>query len=511
MPLVSTAATFAREGDDVGVVFPRAADGRRSTLEMGRAVFADALRVASSDAAMAAETERDWRRRYIVHARRLTEVALGSPSVAQDIAVAGLNSTRERLRFARDGGETSLDAAMTAPRKPLATRSVAGARTSGPAPLAIPLQDSWLTGDALRRQLERWQDEGLLEPSFIAAIERVQRNPEWLDLADQHIALLGAHAEMSPLPWLLQWRATVYAVDLPRPHIWQRLLRLAQDGNSRLMAPCMLDPGQNATADELAQSAGADLITDTPEIAAWLATADRPLTVGAYAYLDSALHVRVSAAMDSIQAQLAAQRRDITLAMLATPTDACAVPAAALKMAHARFAARGLAARVASALTAGRAFARNGEWLTSDTVGDDTLGGIVDAMVVQQGPNYLLAKRLQLWRALVARSTGTRVSFRIAPPALTKSVTKNRLLAAVYRSAHRFGAYAFEPATAAALMAALLVHDIRNPAAVANPDVPLDHPLQAVADAAFHGGLWRMPYAPRSALPVAALLGMLHG
>ena len=194
--------------------------------------------------------------------------------------------------------------------------------------------------------------------------------------------------------------------------------------------------------------------------------------------------------MDSIQAQLAAQRRDITLAMLATPTDACAVPAGALKMAHARFAARG-ACRASGERADGRARLRTQRRVAgrATTAGDDTLGGIVDALVVQQGPNYLLAKRLQLWRALVARSTGTRVSFRIAPPALTKSVTKNRLIAAVYRSAHRFGAHGFEPATAAALMAALLVHDLRNPAAVANPDVPLDHPLQAVADAAFHGGL----------------------
>jgi hypothetical protein len=103
------------------------------------------------------------------------------------------------------------------------------------------------------------------------------------------------------------------------------------------------------------------------------------------------------------------------------------------------------------------------------------------------------------------------VSFRIAPPALTNSVTKSRLIAAVYRSADRFGAHGFEPATAAALMAALLVHDLRHPSAIANPDVPLDHPLQLVTDAAFHGGLWRMPFAPRSALPVAAVLGMLPG
>jgi hypothetical protein len=418
---------------------------------------------------------------------------------------------RERLRFARGGRETSLDAAMAASGTPFATRSVVGTGTSGPAPLAIPLQGQLLTGAALRHQLDRWQGEGLFEPSFVAAIERVLARPEWLDLSDQRFALLGGHAEMSPLPWLLQWRATVYAVDLPHPPIWQRMALLARGGNGTLMLPCRSDPGPDATTDELVRRAGADLIVDTPEIAAWLAPTNGPLTVGAYAYLDSALHVRVSAAMDSIQARLAAQRRDITLAMLATPTDACAVPAGALKMADARFAARGLVAKLACAATAGRAFARNGEWLAAEPATDDALGGIVDAIVVQQGPNYLLAKRIQLWRALVARSTGTRVSFRIAPPALTKSVTKNRLIAAVYRSAHRFGAYAFEPATAAALMAALLVHDLRHTDAVANPDVPLDHPLQLMTDAAFHGGLWRMPFAARAALPVAAVMGMLRG
>ncbi len=223
-------------GDNDGVVFPRAGDGRRSTLELGRAVFVDALRVASPAAAAAAEQERDWRRRYFVHARRLTEAAFGSAAVAQDTAVAGLDSVRARLRFARDGSESALAALMAAPRPPFATRRVVGTGTFGPTPLAIPLQGRLIRGEALRRQLDRWQGEGLVEPSFVAAIARVQAHPEWLDLSDQTFVLLGAHAEMSPLPWLLQWRATVYAIDLPRPHIWQHLLELAHEGNGTLMA-----------------------------------------------------------------------------------------------------------------------------------------------------------------------------------------------------------------------------------------------------------------------------------
>jgi len=52
------------------------------------------------------------------------------------------------------------------------------------------------------------------------------------------------------------------------------------------------------------------------------------------------------------------------------------------------------------------------------------------------------------------------VSFKIAPPTRTRSVVKNRALAAAYAGAHRFGVEVFDPGTANTLMAALLVHDL---------------------------------------------------
>ena len=125
----------------------------------------------------------------------------------------------------------------------------------------------------------------------------------------------------------------------------------------------------------------------------------------------------------------------------------------------------------------------------------------IDAIFAQQGPNYALAKRLQRWRATVAREAGTTVSLNVAPPTRTRSVTKNRTLAAAYAGAHWFGAEVFEPAATRTLMAALLVHDLR----AAGP--PQAHPWQDEAQAAAHGGLWRIAYAQRSALGLAALLG----
>ena len=78
----------------------------------------------------------------------------------------------------------------------------------------------------------------------------------------------------------------------------------------------------------------------------------------------------------------------------------------------------------------------------------------------------------------------------------------DRALAAAYAGAHRFGVEVFEPATSNVLMAALLVHDLHTGGGPAH-----ELPWQDEAYAAVHGGLWRAPYAPRSALGLAALLG----
>ena len=65
------------------------------------------------------------------------------------------------------------------------------------------------------------------------------------------------------------------------------------------------------------------------------------------------------------------------------------------------------------------------------------------------------------------------------------------------------GIEVFEPATSNVLMAALLVHDLHTGGGPAQ-----QHPWQDEAHAAAHGGLWRTPYAPRSALGLAAVLGL---
>jgi hypothetical protein len=219
------------------------------------------------------------------------------------------------------------------------------------------------------------------------------------------------------------------------------------------------------------------------------------LTLGMYAYADGGDHVRVTAAFDALAAELLSGGNAAAIAYLATPTDAFVVPEAAARCARSAYSHRRLR-RVLQA----PAQAFSGDRLYRPAYADGV--PVADALVAQQGPNYALAKRLQRWRGVVADTEGQRVSFNVAPATLTRSVSKNRVLAAAYAGAHHFGIEIFAPDTTRTLMAALLVHDINT-----TPPVRA-HPEQLFSDGAAHGGLWRAAYEPRSALGIAALAGL---
>ncbi len=328
--------------------------------------------------------------------------------------------------------------------------------------------------------MTRWEHAGVLEPSAAEALRRCVRHPDWFDLGDRTLALLGAGSEAGPLRWLALWRANLVAVDVPRADTWRRIVAAVDDGNATLVAPQL----------------GADLLTDTPRIAAWLRSLGCALDLASLAYLDGERHVRVSLAMDAIAAAVGAARADTTLAWMATPTDVFAVPEAAARAAMAAFDERD------------RFFHPNVERLVDGPGGRRY--GIVDSLVIEQGPNYALAKRLQQWRAIVERAAGRRVSLNVAPSTTTTSVVKNPALAAGFAGADTFGIEVFEPETTNAVMAAMWVHDLRCDASAANPALPLAHPFELFMDGAIHGGLWRGAYLPRSALPFAAALGWVR-
>ncbi|CAA9419179.1 hypothetical protein [uncultured Nocardioides sp.] len=479
-----------------GVSFAALPDGRRSTSRVGRQVVADALRGVDPVGARAAEQETAWRSGYLLHFRRLVEAGLATPDAWLAIAGAGLDSVHRNLVVAGDeSDDRPLDSLLEAG----GTRGLRTAEVTGEGQrqeeLVVPYRGRRLHGAGLRDQLLEWARRGVLEPSVVDAVSEVAAHPERLRLDGHTVAVLGAGAEMGPLAPLLGWGATVAAVDLPRPAVWERVLRAGRAGAGRLLVP--VAEGAGDPRDDVGRAAGADLLAEVPEVADWLAGLDGRLVVGNYLYADGATHVRVSVAADVLGARVSRARPETALAFLATPTDVFVVPRDAVEQST-----RAYVDRSGTAKLVGRPlrWASRGRLLhrAYPPAADP---GIADSLVPVQGPNYALAKRVQRWRAAVARGDGRAVSLHVAPSTRTRSVVKNRALAAAFAGAHRFGVEIFEPETSNILMAALLVHDL-------TADVPPhEHPWQDEAHAAVHGGLWRAAYEPRSALGLAAVLG----
>jgi hypothetical protein len=492
-----------------GVVFP-ITDGRRSSLTTGRAVFADA--VARVDTALATDVLREshWRENYYHHLRTLTFLSARSSVYSSRISRDGLDAVSHRMRFVRDGDEMDLTTAMAVvdPDR-FATHVITGdAAGERGGQLSVPFRGERLRGDALRQQLDRWVAKGICEPGFASALEAVIDHPEWLDLSDLSFVLLGAGAELSPLITLLRGGATVAAIDLPRPAIWRRLIKIARGSPGKLVFPVGHGWDDDSSDAEVADVAGLDVVADTPEAARWIGALPGPLVLGSYVYAPGADHVRATTAVDTITRRLIARRSDLALAFLATPTDAYAVPVEAVEMSQARYLNRSRTAVAGAGLSAHRLF--RPQYDGSEVGIDGGEFGLSDVLVEQQGPNYALAVRMQRWRAVDARVHGIGVSVNVAPPTATRSVMRNRLLAMAYRGASSFGVEVFEPATARTLMAALLVHDLRNPGSYAHPDTELAHDWLLFAHEANHGGLWRSPFEPRSVLSLAVARGALR-
>src|SRR5256886_2767922 len=205
-------------GEQAEVAFPAAADGRRSTSALGRAVVADALRRVDPAGASAAGREASWRAGYLAHFRTLIEAGLASRQAAMSVARDGLASLHGRLRVVRPGEpETSLGALLSAPaRHELTTVHVAGAGTAE-RELAVPYRGERLSGDALLRQLDAWVGAGVIESSCADAVRAVAASPEWLALPGRTVVALGAGAQGGPPPGLLDRGARGVGVAPPPP------------------------------------------------------------------------------------------------------------------------------------------------------------------------------------------------------------------------------------------------------------------------------------------------------
>lgn len=492
-----------------GLQFPiNSSNNKPSTSKTGQAILAEALSTVDHKSSLQALAEKNWRKKYPIYFKALVSNGIKNQDNPIEIAAAGLNKAQHSFDFYRNGQKYLLNDIMNIQAQPLHTIKFKGESDAKPE-WYVPYHGQNLTGQALLDQIQIWENTGIIESSHADALRTMQAHPEWFDLSDRTMVLFGAASEAGPLTWLSKWKANIVALDLPNAKVWEKILNTVKNGNATLFAPASEALDNDTPIAVLKEKLGANLLTQIPEIAHWLVQNEQALDLAAIAYLDGEKHVRVSMAMDSIMRYVSEQKPDTSLMYMCTPTDVYAVPPEVIHASVAKFDQRSKTQRFLSkgfsSLTQNHFFQKNLHKLTTSDNGEQY--GIADCLVVEQGPNYALAKRIQQWRATLARHHGQRVSINIAPSTTTHSVTKNPLLKAAFNGAGIFDVEAFDPSTTNAIMAALWVHDLRNPKSIANPENPMKHPLELMMEGANHGGLWRVAYLARTALPFAAMYG----
>jgi hypothetical protein len=478
-----------------GVEFPEDSEGKRPTTEINRETFAVAIEAIRPDLAEKVRAEKKWRFKYTKHVVDQVEASLQTPEAALDVAKAGLQYLHYTMEFLRDDKPYSINEAMSKFTTGTFQTGVVQGTAEPRNEAYIPYKGGVLRGTALKTQVDKWVRAGVIELSCGQALCQIADNRKWLDLSDQVFVMLGASSAMGPFPLLMALGATVVAVDIDRPHIWKKLFAICKASPGKLVFPLKQSQDTYASEDELAAGAGCNLLTETPEIRNWLLSVEsgQDMTVGAYAYLDGPLFVRISVAMDAIISDLV-DKRKAGVAYLCTPTDAHVVPAPA--MAHSSEILRRSPlwqALLAMCLKGPQAMRPNKRKPVTAENGDEFY--VCDAIVPDQGPNYILAKRLQHWRVMITRSKGCVASSNIAPSTATASVVSNKSFALAYQGMPQFKPIeVFQEETSSAVMGLLLVHDVRNVNSAANPNTELRNPLEVFTDSSFHGGAWRCGY-----------------
>lgn len=494
-----------------GLVWPLVVDSKspnaspeRSSTPTAKSILAAAIGAVNEEKAEKVRTLRNWRFGYVKHFIEMVKEQCKSTEAALAIAETGLEKAHCIFEFVKpDGTSCSLSDAMAARNtEKFHVGYIKGEKkASSENRLEVPYKGKTLYGEELRAQVAKWVDYGTIEPSAGDAIYKCIDNPKWLDLSNKYFVLLGAGSAMGPFLVLMALGANVIAIDLDRPLIWKRLIEIAGASSGSITFPMKVSQEScNNNKDEIYAASGCNLFTQTPMIKDWLLDLypGKPFTVGSYAYLDGALHVQVALAMDAICAELSEKRPNTSLAYLCTPTDLHLVPKEAHEAAKKEYKlySKKPFCLLMHLLSRGK-FLRKNFMPPIVCLNDDGVAEYfaVNGLSVAQGPNYCLAKRMQHWRAIVARSRGCIVSSNIAPATSTVSVVHNRTFAWAYEGMPYFKPYEiFAPETSNAVMSALLLFDLNDPSSSGNPKNKLSNPNQLFSYGSFNGGAWRCAY-----------------
>ncbi|KAL7504946.1 hypothetical protein ACHAXN_002466 [Cyclotella atomus] len=471
----------------------------RSSTPIAKEILAAAIGAVDSDAASKVLSEKKWRFGYNKHLVTMVEKQCKSHEDALKLATAGLDKAYELFQFVNADGKTvSFKQVMSEPSNDdkFCTGYIKGELASKSNVLEVGYKGKSISGEELKSQVKKWVEYGTIEPSAGDAIIACVDNPQWIDLSDRYFVLLGAGSAMGPFEILMSLGANVVAVDLDRDFIWKRLINRARNSSGSITFPMTKEQSSCKDDEEMYKCSGCNLFTETPKIRDWLVGLypEKPFTVGSYAYLNGALHVQVSLAMDAICRDLCDKRKGTSLAYLCTPTDLHLIPKEAHDAAAKNYKefSKKLYCMFVKLLLGKRALRRNDKKPVEGNGGEFYY---VNGISVAQGPNYAMAKRMQHWRAVIARSKGCIVSSNIAPSTSTVSVVQNRTFAWAYEGMPYFKPYEiFAPETSNSVMSAILFNDLNNPKSVANPKVGIANPNQLFSYGAFHGGTWRCAY-----------------
>jgi len=479
----------------IGIQLPKDKKGNRTSTLFNKNVWLNAAKGSSSelskDYMIRLEKEKNWRWRYMGFVEESMKLG-NKPKDCLEMAKSAWDHVYESLEVYRELNATpqTILKAMNTSKVNFFDTGIIYKMRKPDINLQIPYKGEICSEKEMIDLISKWISKGVIEKDAGDALLEVSKNMADIlpSLEDKVFVLLGAISEMGPLQQLLSWGATIVAIDLNRKDIQDRLIKIAKNTPGKIIIP--LKKGTSGQPfEKWSETCGANILTDFPEIAEWLTKIypEKQMIIGSFCYLDGEMFIKIVAAMDAICKSVSEKRSISTgLAFYATPTDVHPIRNEAFEAAQNQnqsFIPNLLASFAKSSYTGKEKFGFKKDIL------------YVNNIVPRQGPNYILAKRLQTWRAILHRSQDYPVSLNIAPSTMTKSVMHNKLFSFTMAGTEYYNPLEiFSTETTKSIMAALMVWDFWSPNSCSNPSIKLDHPFCILQSNSIHGGMYRTGY-----------------
>ena len=405
--------------------------------------------------------------------------------IARDL----VSDAERRLIVRSPDGELSLDEYWAEPARPLPTEEL---RLGGDTQLAarVPCFDQIFAGKELGELADEFLARGLATRAAARALRWIGER-EAIDLSRHKFAVLGAGAELSVAPLLLEGGASVLWIDVVDPAPIAR--GAARPGGSLRYV-----------------RGGADLLTQPREIARTISefARDGPVHLALYAYAAGrSREWRLAAAMNAILRHLdPASVRSVSL--LVSPTSPSAVQPEDREAAS-RHRPRWWQSLLEGAGALPASYPEAGE------------PAIARAIVPIQGVSYqgaqyiakiLAAESLAVYGLDGRSSAPLSVSANVAGVSRTRSLS-HPVFEVAFAAAGIFGVTTFAPETTRWLNGLLLLHDVLN------PEAPGSHQRSYPDDAAravglfsqqVHGGIYGLRWALNPCITAAAVIGLVR-